>query len=169
MEEMPTMQEWRRLNKAGELKGPNALFFQPEKPKEELYDIAADPDEVNNLAADPQYREVVKRMRKAVTGWMEEINDLGFVPEPTLNEQFRPGGKKQKTSDVVMQAEKTGGGQKITLSCPTPGASIGWRKSTDPAKAWRLYTSPIELKAGETISAKACRIGFDDSPVLKLP
>ncbi len=169
MEEMPTMQEWRRLNKAGELKGPNALFFQPEKPKEELYDIAADPDEVNNLAADPRYRDVVKRMRKAVTDWMDEIKDLGFVPEPTLNEQFRPGGKKQKTAGVLARTEKTAEGQKITLACPTPGASIGWRKTGDPAKSWRLYTNPIEIKPGDTISIKACRIGFEDSPVMNFP
>ena len=169
MEEMPTMQEWRRLNKAGELKGPNALFFQPEKPKEELYDIAADPDEVNNLAADPKYREVVKRMRKAVNGWMDEIGDLGKVPEPTLNEQFRPGGVMQKTSPVQARMEKVGDRLKITLDCPTQGASIGWRKAGDPAKAWRVYNGPIELKSGEVISAKACRIGFEESPVLKLP
>ncbi|MFM7318905.1 MAG: chitobiase/beta-hexosaminidase C-terminal domain-containing protein, partial [bacterium] len=164
-----TMQEWRRLNKAGELEGPNALFFQPEKPKEELYDIAADPDEVNNLAADPQYGDVVKRMRKAVKTWMDDIHDLGFVPEPTLNEQFRPGGRTQKTAPLAASSEAIGGKMKITLSCPTPGASIGWRKPGDPTKAWRVYTGPIEMNAGETISAKACRIGFDDSPVLKLP
>lgn len=169
MEEMPTMQEWRRLNKEGLLSGPNALFFQPEKPKEELYDINADPDEVKNLAADPRYRDVVIRMRKAVKGWMDDIKDLGFVPEPTLNEQFRPGGVQKVTDDLIVSRQESGGTHKIALSCPTAGASIAWRLQSDPAKSWRVYTGPIEIKEGDKIRAKAGRIGYKDSAVVELP
>ena len=40
MDEMPTMKEWRRLAAAGELERSAAIFFQPTKPVEELYDCA---------------------------------------------------------------------------------------------------------------------------------
>ena len=43
MNEMPTMQEWRRLHAAGELTGPQADWFRKAKPIEELYDTELDP------------------------------------------------------------------------------------------------------------------------------
>ena len=43
MNEMPTMQEWRRLHAEGKLTGPAADWFRKEKPVEELYDTEADP------------------------------------------------------------------------------------------------------------------------------
>ncbi len=163
MEQMPTMREWRSMNKAGTLTGPAALFFQPEKPKHELYDTLADPDEVNNLADDPKYKHVVKRMKKAVNDWMDEVGDLGFVPEPSLNEWFRPGGVQPATANVAIETCESGGKKAITLSCPTAGASIAWRYADDPKNRWRLYSGPFEPKPGVAIEAKACRIGYRDS------
>lgn len=171
MEQMPTMREWRRMNKEGLLSGPTALFFQPEKPKHELYDTLADPDEVNNLAADPQYRDVLKRMKKALDAWMTDSGDLGFLPEPALNEKMRPGGIVQKTADVKITVQKPSDDskiQKITLECPTPGASIAWRLETDPKGRWRLYTKPLELPMAAHFTAKACRIGFSESETARL-
>ncbi len=172
MEQMPTMREWRRLNKEGKLSGPSALFFQPEKPKHELYDTLADPDEVHNLAGDPQYRDVLKRMKRAVDQWMDQAGDLGVLPEPSLNERMRPGGIVQETLPVEMKPLKPEGGIPeglskglIRLQCATPGASIGWRLASDLPGRWRLYTGPIAVKSGEKLLAKACRIGYQESLV----
>lgn len=169
MEMMPTMREWRSLNKAGKLSGPSALFFLPEKPRHELYDTVADPDEVDNLADDPRYKDVVKRMKKAVADWMDDIDDLGFLPEPSLNESFRPGGVVPVTAEVVFEEANENGKRTLKMTCPTPGASIAWRYAADPKNRWRLYVGPIALKsAGELIQAKACRIGYQDSAVLSI-
>jgi uncharacterized sulfatase len=165
MEQMPTMRELRSLNKEGKLSGPSSLFFQPEKPKHELYDTLADPDEVENLADDPQYKDVVKRMKKAVDDWMEDIEDLGFLPEPSLNERFRPGGVQKVTSAVASRASTLSWRKQIALSCTTPGASIAWRYADDPKNRWRLFTGPIPMKSGIAIEAKACRIGYRDSEI----
>ena len=83
---MPTMQAWRRLNAAGELTGPQRLFFSPTKPPEELYDIEADPHEVNNLAASksPEHQKALTQLRAALDRWADETNDLGAVPEREL-------------------------------------------------------------------------------------
>ncbi len=165
MEQMPTMREWRSLNKEGKLTGPAALFFQPEKPKHELYDTLADPDEVNNLVDDPKYKDVLKRMKKAMGEWMAEIDDLGFLPEPSLNERFRPGGVQPVTDQVNARRVVSKGWNLLVITCPTPGASIAWRYADDPKNRWRLYIGPIEPKPGAEIEAKACRIGFRDSEV----
>ncbi|HJT34140.1 MAG TPA: sulfatase-like hydrolase/transferase [Pirellulales bacterium] len=84
MEEMPTMREWRRLVSEGKLDGPSALFMQPTKPVEELYDTEADPDEVDNLASSEKHRDVLDRLRGEHGRWVRETHDLGFLPEAEM-------------------------------------------------------------------------------------
>lgn len=50
------------------------------RPAEELYDLAADPDEQRNLAADPAHAAKLAELRQAVEGWMREQGDDGSVP-----------------------------------------------------------------------------------------
>jgi uncharacterized sulfatase len=84
MELMPTMRAWRGLAAAGALSGPPALFFAPRKPPEELYDLAADPHEVRNLAGAPEHAAARAELRQALDGWIAETGDLGAVPETEL-------------------------------------------------------------------------------------
>ncbi|MFZ5828975.1 MAG: sulfatase-like hydrolase/transferase [Planctomycetota bacterium] len=88
-EEMPTMQAWRRLAEAGQLTGPMARYFSPRKPAEELYDNQRDPHHVRNLAADPQHHEELRRMRSACIAWMQDIGDLGLLPEFEMQQRSR--------------------------------------------------------------------------------
>jgi N-sulfoglucosamine sulfohydrolase len=83
-EENPTMRVWRRLSEEEKLSGPPALFFAPTKPREELYDTQADPDEIHNLAADPKYQKVLARMRRELDHWVKKTRDLGEIPEAEL-------------------------------------------------------------------------------------
>ena len=46
------------MHDRGELDAVQDRYFQ-EKPKEELYDVAADPHQVNNLADDPAFRGIL--------------------------------------------------------------------------------------------------------------
>jgi uncharacterized sulfatase len=84
MEQMPTMQIWRKLNYEGRLNGPQKLFFQITKPAEELYDVNADPHEIHNLAGDPKNETVLGEMRAALDRWMIETKDMGAVPETEM-------------------------------------------------------------------------------------
>ena len=84
MEEMPTMQEWRRLDAEGKLAGPQKLFFAPTKPDEELYDTETDPHEVNNLAARPEHGAKLKELHEALDDWIRKTGDLGQIPEREL-------------------------------------------------------------------------------------
>jgi uncharacterized sulfatase len=84
MDEMPTMQAWRRLDGEGKLAGPQKIFFAPTKPREELYDVEADPYEVRNLAGSPEHQFVLKEMRAELDEWMAATKDLGAVSEAEL-------------------------------------------------------------------------------------
>jgi len=166
MDEMPTMKEWRRLAAAGELKGPPAIFFQPTKPVEELYDTQIDPHEVNNLAGDADYAKILAELRHAHEKWREETGDVGLIPEAELNEQRRPGGKWSVTADPTTALQRG----KITIDCKTEGASIAYRIGKDlpatEAGHWNLYARSIEVPAGQTIQCKACRLGYRDSQIV---
>jgi hypothetical protein len=77
---MPTAQVCTRLHEQGRLDPVQDRFFRP-KPTEELYDIAADPHMIHNLADDPQYADELQRMRTALRLWQLQTRDLGMVGE----------------------------------------------------------------------------------------
>ena len=56
-------------------------YAGPTRPLEELYDVQADPRNLNNLANLPQHREELERMRGSLRQWEEDSHDFGFVPE----------------------------------------------------------------------------------------
>jgi len=73
-------QAWERAHLAGELDAVQDRFWRP-KPVEELYDTAADPHEVANLAADPAQQPHLDRMREALDAHLLSIHDNSFMPE----------------------------------------------------------------------------------------
>src|SRR5262245_58676553 len=103
MYQMPTMQAWQRLADAGQLRGPTRIFMGKFKPKDELYDVEADPHEINNLAYRPEHQATVARMRAALVRWQDEIIDLGFLPEAELRSRF---GKESPYDAVRREPNK---------------------------------------------------------------
>ena len=80
--------DWHARHLAGDLSPVQSRFFEP-KPYEEFYDLAADPDEIDNLAASPgEAAEVLEAMRGALDRHMVEINDNGFIPESSPLEGY---------------------------------------------------------------------------------
>lgn len=87
-----TMREIRRVQAEGIASPGVAQFLVPTKPREELYDTEADPHEMHNLAGDPQFRDVLERMRKRHLQWVLETRDLGLVPEAEINAREKQFG-----------------------------------------------------------------------------
>ncbi len=79
-------QEARELYYAGKLNEHQARFFEP-MGAEELYDLKADPNETRNLANDPKYASVLKKMRAELASKVDGFGDLGFLPETIINEE----------------------------------------------------------------------------------
>ncbi len=68
----PTWNLVKDLGRKGKLNREQSLFAALEKPIEELYDVAADPDEVHNLAADPKHAKTLADLRTRVDGFVAE-------------------------------------------------------------------------------------------------
>ncbi len=79
--EYPTWNLVKQLHRQGKLNAVQSLFVADSKPVEELYDLQADPHEVNNLAKAPQQAERLKRMRGMVDNWVAETGDKGYIME----------------------------------------------------------------------------------------
>ena len=76
----PSIRSWEQAYKNGECNEVQSIFWNP-KPAEELYDTENDPWEINNLASDPAYSDVLERMRATNKDWITRIYDTGFIPE----------------------------------------------------------------------------------------
>ena len=75
--------EWRKLYEEGKLNEAQRQFFES-RPAETLFDIEKDPHEVNNLANDPKYREILLDLRTALSNHVKSMPDLSFYPESDL-------------------------------------------------------------------------------------
>lgn len=99
---------WEDEFKAGRLNETQSAFWKM-KPAEELYDIAADPDNVNNLAGQAAYDSVLLRMRKANMQWLIKSRDIGFIPEAVLWEMsaykgsLMEQGPKESTLERIIE------------------------------------------------------------------
>jgi N-sulfoglucosamine sulfohydrolase len=77
----PVISLMRALHREGKLTPVQARLLAPTRPEEELYDLHADPFEVENLADSPEHREVLEELRAALDAWIEESDDQGRFPE----------------------------------------------------------------------------------------
>lgn len=101
----------KELGAAGKLTDWQKNFYlAPTMPPEELFDMAADPHSMHNLAAStkPEHQAALKRLRMELEKWIEESNDQGRLPEPpevtarkgatkAAPPDGQPKGKKGKT------------------------------------------------------------------------
>jgi arylsulfatase A-like enzyme len=99
----PALHVMRRLKQEGRLSTRELTFFADQKPVEELYDLGKDPEELNNLAKNPEYAPVLRTMRAHEAQWQMENHDLGLAdlgrrkPEKWLAaERARAGIKKNE-------------------------------------------------------------------------
>lgn len=72
----------KTLHTEGKLTPPQEFLCAPTMPEEELYDVVADPFEVNNLAKSPEYQKDLKRLRGVLEKWIADSNDQGATLEP---------------------------------------------------------------------------------------
>lgn len=69
------------LGKQGKLTDAQAKFLAPYRPSEELYDLQADPHEIDNLADSDDHQNALADLRARLDNWIETYGDRGAVPE----------------------------------------------------------------------------------------
>lgn len=111
-----------RLRDGEKLLGPTAYWFRPTKTNEEFYDCVTDPFNLDNRIDDLQYTDKIAELRSALNQHVKNIHDKAEMTETQMIEQMWPGGIQLQTAmPVIAFQDKT-----IRISCPTPGASIGY-------------------------------------------
>jgi arylsulfatase A-like enzyme len=81
-DDKPIVKRLRALHAEGKLDElQEALLFAPTRPREELYDVQADPHELHNLAAVPSYHGMLEKLRDRLDRWMVQTDDQGRRPE----------------------------------------------------------------------------------------
>lgn len=80
-----SIRSWEEAYLNGECNELQSAYWE-EKPFEELYDMVADPWEVNNLIMDPEYRKILADLRERLANRMLELRDAGAIPEGLIHE-----------------------------------------------------------------------------------
>lgn len=97
----------KQLDAEGKLTPVQKVLTAPTMPAEELYDLQADPYEVDNLAGsdDPAARSALARLRKVLDDWIESTHDQGRTFEP---------------AEVAAAAGATRGARPAPVKAPRP-------------------------------------------------
>lgn len=102
----PAQHVMRKLKAEGKLTKAQMTFMADVKPVEELYDLEKDPDQMNNLAGNPEYGSVLKKMREQEIEWQSEHRDLGLEdlghrqPELGLAAEVAVAGVKEHEPEL---------------------------------------------------------------------
>lgn len=67
---------WQGVLRRGDANyGRRTVAALRHRPREELYDLCADPDETRNVADDPAYAKVLEELRRQLRDWQEKTRD----------------------------------------------------------------------------------------------
>jgi len=82
MHSYPILSLLHDMHNKGQLNATQELFMVREKPAEELYDMANDPHEINNLAYSPSHATIKRTLSDELDKWMRTVGDMGAKNEP---------------------------------------------------------------------------------------
>lgn len=163
--------EAMRAIRLAQLAGDDS-FDQP-CPPEELYDVAADPFERNNLIDAPELADVRDELRGALESWEAKYDPDRHLGEDQLSRRLWPDGRRPVTAapiaaiysaehpeGIVLRTDvEAAGPVLLQLACASEGATIGWRFGD--SGPWTLYRRVVRLEPGiHHITLKAVRYGY---------
>jgi arylsulfatase A-like enzyme len=168
---MPTAQVWTRLHEQGKLTAVQDRYFRP-KPREELYDLKADPHMIKNLADDPKLADVLRRMRQEVHAWQLRTRDLGLMSEYEMHRHA-----EGTTQYAVGQSEKKYPLKRILSVAESAGERDAGRldkfvtllDDNEPVIRWWATLGLVMLGKQAQPAEKALEKALaDDSPLVRV-
>ena len=171
MFQTPTTQVWKKMFDEGKLNQAQSHFWKT-KPPEELYDLKKDRDEVNNLAKSKDHKEVLKAMRKAHLGHVNQIIDIGFLPEGEIHSRSEGStpyefarSKKYPFKRIFLAADMASG-----LSPWATKPLIGFLNDKDSAiRYWGTMGLLMRGKEGVKVAGKRLEEALTDpSPYVRV-
>jgi N-sulfoglucosamine sulfohydrolase len=78
------IRDWERLHREGKLNEFQSAYWET-KPYEELYDIVNDPHNIQNLAENPEYADVLAALSHETDKWIAETQPIDVLPEPLMH------------------------------------------------------------------------------------
>lgn len=137
-------QQWIKLYKEGKLNKDQSKFFEP-KQAEELYNVVEDPYELNNLANNLAYKNIVKSLRNNLNKRICNLPDLSFYPEFYLinNALDNPVAFGQKHKKDIKKYIKTSN----LMLMPYKDAKSKIIKSLNSKDPWVRYWALISSSA----------------------
>ena len=102
-DDRPPSMDMRRLFEAGELTEYQAEHWFGLRPREELYDIEADPHQMHNLAPLPDFQAELFRHRAVLEEWIYDTGDQGQYSES--DRQLRATYDLWKDRDIFKNAD----------------------------------------------------------------
>ena len=66
------------------------------RPAEELYDLKRDPDELQNVAGRPEYRDAQRRLRAELDAWLRDTGDPRMAGDDDRWDRFPYYGQPAK-------------------------------------------------------------------------
>ncbi len=107
----PAVHIMRDLYKKGKLNKNQKPFFEPQKPKEELYNLKEDPHQLVNLAENPKYAKVLKKLRKDIKCFDKKITPVDTVYQPQI--MYGPDMMKWLKSEKPEDYKRMQNGEEI--------------------------------------------------------
>ncbi|MDX6746946.1 sulfatase-like hydrolase/transferase [Polaribacter sp. PL03] len=78
----PAVHVMRKMYKEGTLNEDQIPFFEPTKPKEELYNLKKDPHQLKNLANNIDYKDILEKLRAKMLEFDKEIVPVSTIYNP---------------------------------------------------------------------------------------
>lgn len=140
----PTFIEMRRLRDAQQLTDVQMQCFTKPRAEEELYDLAADPYELVNVAGKAEYQEELSKLRKLIDDWRSETYDAAL----TLRS---PDEFDRETGAPLPNRKRPRPGKEDGFVPMFNGNDLaGWKPISTPASTW-IYQDGLLVCSGRPI------------------